>query len=170
MERDADFTAYVAGRWGMLVRSAVLLGCPPHRAEDLVQTTLAKCYVAWARVTRADNPDAYVYRVLVNCHIESQRRKWWAERPTANPPDSTLPRDDLALVDVSDAIERALGTLSPVLRAVVVLRFYADLSEAETASALDVPRGTVKSRLSRALATLAASSQLADLGDGSPHD
>ncbi len=82
MARDEDFSAYMSGRWTTLVRSAVLLGCAQPDAEDVVQTTLARCYTAWSKVSRAGNPDAYVYRMLVNALTDSRRRRWWGERPT----------------------------------------------------------------------------------------
>lgn len=166
MERDEDFTEYVGGRWPVLVRSAVLLGCGLHEAEDLVQTALARCYTAWPKVAAADNRDAYVYRVLVNCQRDSRRRFWWREQPTERLPERPTDADGSEQVDVTDAVERALANLSEPNRAVVVLRYYAQLSEKQTAEALGVPQGTVKSRLSRALAELAGSEHLADLPDG----
>ena len=75
---DADYTTYVRARWDSLVRSAVLLGCSRAEAEDIVQTTLVRCYSGWVKVQSADVPDAYVYRTLVNCLAKSRRRRWWA--------------------------------------------------------------------------------------------
>lgn len=166
MQRDEDFTAYMGGRWATLVRSAVLLGCAQPGAEDVVQTTLARCYAAWSKVSRAGNRDAYVYRMLVNARIDSRRRRWWGERPTATPPEDADPADPLADVDVTDAVERALSGLTSDHRAVIVLRFYSHLSEQETAEALGIALGTVKSRTSRALAELAGNEHLADTPDG----
>jgi RNA polymerase sigma-70 factor (sigma-E family) len=166
MKRDEDFAAYVSGRWTALVRSAALLGCTQHDAEDLVQTTLARCYVNWPKVGGAISRDAYVHRVLVNCHADSRRRRWWGETPTDRPPETPVAADPVATVDAHDAIEHALAGLSPPYRAVLVLRFFAHLSEAETAEALGIPLGTVKSRSSRALAELSGNSHLADLVDG----
>lgn len=162
MALDEDFTGFAAARWTRLVRSAALIGCSPSDAEDLVQTTLTRCYVAWSKVCAADNPDAYVYRVLVNCHASSRRRHWWRERPVAAVPEVAAANDPIGEVDGVDAVERALGTLPEAQRQVLVLRFYAHLSERETAAALGIAPGTVKSRTSRALAALAASEQLAD--------
>lgn len=154
-------------RWPSLVRSAVLLGCAPHEAEDLVQTALASCFMSWSKVAQADDRDAYVYRVLVNAHADSRRRHWWKERPAAEPPEREDTHDANGPVDNSDAVERAPGGLSRPNRAVVVLPFYAGLSEHQTATALGIPAGTVKSRLSRALKQLSTSEHLADLPDGS---
>lgn len=166
MERDEDFTGYMSARWPALVRSAVLLGCTPHEAEDLVQTALARCYVSWSKVASADDRDAYVYRVLVNCRTDGRRRRWSRERPQDTVREQAQGTDGEARVDVADAVERALGGLTKPLREVVVLRFYAHLGEAQTATVLGIPRGTVKSRLSRALAQLSANEHLADLPDG----
>lgn len=166
MSRDEDFTAYMSGRWATLVRSAVLLGCAQPDAEDVVQTTLTRCYVAWPRVERAGNRDAYVYRVLVNALTDSRRRHWWREQPTPSLPEDADPLDPLSEVDVTDAVERALSGLSHEHRIVVVLRFYAHLTEQETADSLGIAVGTVKSRTSRALAKLAGSEHLADTADG----
>lgn len=166
MDHDGEFSAYATARWGRLVRSAVFLGCSLDEAQDLVQTTLLRCYTSWSKVRRADDRDAYVYRVLLNCLRDSRRRRWWGERPTAAPPDRPADVDDTAAVDVADAVHRALDGLSTVNREVVVLRYYAHLSEQQTAEILGIAPGTVKSRLSRALAQLAGSSHLADLAEG----
>jgi RNA polymerase sigma-70 factor (sigma-E family) len=166
VDRDQEFSQYVGARWASLVRSAALLGCSPHEAEDLVQTTLTRCYVSWSKVRSADNRDAYVYRALVNSLRDAGRRQWRGERPTEDLPeeaDESRPIDD---VEVADAIERALGGLSETHRTVVVLRFFAHLGERETAQALGIPPGTVKSRLARALAELSTNQHLADLNDG----
>ncbi|MCD4534447.1 SigE family RNA polymerase sigma factor [Nocardioides sp. cx-169] len=153
MERDADFAAYAAGRWTSLVRSAVLLGCAHADAEDLAQATLLKAWSSWPRVRRADDPDAYVYRILVNTLATSRRRRWWGERPTDRTPDRAVADASLD-VELRDTVVRAVGTLPPDQRAVLVLRFVADLSERATAAALGIPVGTVKSRVSRALAAI----------------
>lgn len=166
MDRDEDFTAYMTVRWPVLVRSAVLLGCTTQEAEDLVQTALSRCYVSWSRVTKADDRDAYVYRVLVNTHIDSRRRHWWKEQPTAEPTEEPASEDATVAVDDLDVMERALAGLSEVNRSTVVLRFYSQLSEQQTAKALGIPVGTVKSRLSRALKQLSSNEHFADLPDG----
>lgn len=164
---EDEFTEFVAARWPRLVRSAILLGCSPSEAEDLVQTALTKCLVHWSRVRVADDRDAYVHRVLVNAFTSSRRRRWWGEKPHGDLPE----RADLgatgagaaARVDAADALDRALARLTAGQRAVVVLRYYAHLSEAQTAAALQVAPGTVKSRLSRALTVLAADETLHEL-------
>lgn len=154
---NAEFTNYIAARWTHLVRSAVLLGCNVHDAEDLAQETALKCYVAWDRVRRAANIDAYVYRILVNQHRDRRRRRWWGERPTDNPTHVV----DSTRIEPSDAVEdamiatHALAELNTKQREVVIARLYLDLSVAETADVLGLSPGTVKSRLARALALLA---------------
>ena len=160
-----DFSAYVSARWPALVRSAVLLGCSYQEAEDMVQTALIRCYGAWDRIAKASDPDAYVHKVLVNCWAKSRKRRWWGEKPTADLPDSVGP-DNTADVALSHALATALGRLSPQHRAVLVLRYAADMTEQQVAEALEIPVGTVKSRLSRATAACAADGQLIELQEG----
>lgn len=161
---DAEFTEFVAARWTHLVRAAMLLGCSLHEAEDLVQATMERCYRAWPRVREAASRDAYVSRVLVNAHRSSRRRRWWAERPTEQLPDSGVadPTEDVV---GAAAVEQALGRLSAEHREVVVLRFWSHLTVPEIAAALDLPAGTVKSRLSRAMSALGADRDIASLND-----
>ncbi len=149
-----DFSEYAAARRPALVRAAVLMGCPRGEAEDLVQTALAKAYRSWRRVERAEQPDAYVYTILLNAWRDTRRRH----------PDLHL--DDLSdLVEEPDhpdrtasgiAVRRALARMRPEHREVLVLRYYADLSVDQVCDALRLPPGTVKSRTARALAALAA--------------
>jgi RNA polymerase sigma-70 factor (sigma-E family) len=147
---EIDYAAYVRARWDALVRSALLLGCSRVEAEDVVQTALLRCFTSWAKVQASDVPDAYVYRTLVNCLAKSRRRRWWQETPMSPLPDGQV--DDLAESAASRAtVLAALDTLTEQQRAVVVLRYYADLSERQVAEALGIPAGTVKSRLSRGL-------------------
>ena len=165
MDRDGEFSAYASARWATLVRSAVFLGCTVDEAQDLVQNTLLRCFTAWSKVANANDRDAYVFRILLNCYRDSRRRRWWGERPTAALPDRGS--DDLTeQVDMSDAVHRALGDLSKVNREVVVLRYYAHLSGQQTAEVLGVAPGTVKSRLSRALNQLSNNAHLSDLAEG----
>lgn len=161
MDHDGEFSAYASARWGALVRSGIVLGCTVEEAHDLAQTTLLRCFTAWRKVQRADDRDAYVYRVLLNCHRDSRRRRWWSEKPTETFPDEAV-ADATAQVAVTDSVARALADLSAVNREVVVLRYYADLSEAQIARVLNIAPGTVKSRLSRAVAHLARNSHLVE--------
>lgn len=166
---DEEYADYVRGAWDGLVRSAVFLGCSLAEAEDLAQTTLVRCYTAWDRVGAADDRAGYVYTMLVNALRDSKRRRWWGERPTEHLPEPGDAVDDMAAVDTADAVHRALDALTAPNRDVVVLRYFAGLSEAQTATALGIPAGTVKSRLSRSLAQLAANEHLSpespDLSD-----
>jgi RNA polymerase sigma-70 factor (sigma-E family) len=165
MDNDSDFAQYASARWQILLRSAVLLGCSLHEAEDLAQVTLMRCYLSWSKVTHATNRDAYVSRVMVNAHRDAHRRRWRRERPMADVPQVTV-EDPTTAADGVDAVQRAMAGLSEKHREIVVLRFYLQLSERETADALGIPPGTVKSRLSRALHLLAISGELATCDGG----
>jgi RNA polymerase sigma-70 factor (sigma-E family) len=152
--RDEQFSAFVTGRRVGLLRSACLLTAgDPHLAEDLVQTALARMYVAWPRVQRSDSPDAYARRILVNAYIDEVRRpRWRREQPVAQPPD----RPDTGppgTVD-GDVIRAALAELPARMRAVVVLRHWMDLSVEETAGLLHCSQGTVKSQTAKAITRL----------------
>lgn len=165
VDRDSDFAGYASGRWQTLLRSAVLLGCSLPEAEDLTQTTLMRCYMSWSKVTKAMNRDAYVSRVMINAHRDGHRRRWRSERPMANVPEVAV-NDQTDASDGVDAVHLALSSLSAKHREVVVLRFYLQLSESETAEALGVPPGTVKSRLSRAVHQLSTAEDLAVYREG----
>jgi RNA polymerase sigma-70 factor (sigma-E family) len=159
---EGDFTAYVAAHWPRLVRAAVLLGCTPAEAEDVVQSALERCLGRWRRVSGAVDRDAYVHRVLINTFTSARRRRWTGERPTAHLPDDAVP-DGTSVIDDADALMRALDRLGRDQRTAVVLRYYAQLTEAQMATVLGVAPGTVKSRLARALSALAADPSLGDL-------
>jgi len=159
---EHEFSEYVGQCWPRLVRSAILLGCTPPEAEDVVQTALTRCLVNWAKVRRAADPDAYVHRVLINTFTSARRRRWVGERPTALVPE-TIGSDPTDAVDLTDAVARSLDRLTFDQRTAVVLRFYAHLSEQQMAVVLDVAPGTVKSRLARALKVLADDPDLSEL-------
>lgn len=170
-DNEAAYADYVEQSWPTLVRAAVFLGARPHEAEDLAQTTLVRCYTGWDRVNSADNRDAYVYRMLLNCLRDVRRTRWWKDRqyeiPDAPGRDTSGAGTDAAeRIAVADAVHRALAALSKPNRDVVVLRYFVQLTEKQTAAALGIPPGTVKSRLSRALAHLAANDHLLDLSGG----
>lgn len=160
---DDGYRAFVAARYGPLVRAAVLLGCRPADAEDAAQDALARCFGAWSRVRAAEDPEAYAYRVLVNGIARTRRRRWRGEVPHAEPPETPHDPDTETALLRRAVVERALERLGREHRQVVVLRYFADLSEKRTAVVLGVPAGTVKSRTARALALLAADAGLADL-------
>ncbi|MFB9313122.1 SigE family RNA polymerase sigma factor [Nocardioides plantarum] len=161
MDQDSEFTEWAAGTWQRLLRSAVLLGCTLPEAEDVAQSTLVRCYAKWTLVRRADNRTAYAARVLLNVHREARRKRSAGERPVAALPDGPAGPDEADRVVAVDAVRRALGDLTPGHREVVLLRYYLQLSEREIAEACRVPQGTVKSRLSRAIAQLGDSVELA---------
>jgi RNA polymerase sigma-70 factor (sigma-E family) len=152
MADRSAFDQFVATRSQALLRTAYLLTGEHALAEDLLQTALAKSWFAWARIDGP--PEAYVRRVLVTTYATWWRRKWRTEYPTGELPERAGPGTETAAVDDRDALRRALGSLPRRQRAVVVLRYYEDLSEAETAAALGISRGTVKSQASKALAAL----------------
>lgn len=155
MTETPAFDHYVQTRWARLVRSAVLLGADHHAAEDLVQTALARCFLKWDRVIRAEDPDAYVHRVLINTVNGARRRRWTGERPTEDLPDRGV-SPATEEIGQQQALLSALGRLPAGQRETLVLRYYADFTEAQTAAVLGVALGTVKSRCARALAVLAA--------------
>jgi RNA polymerase sigma-70 factor (sigma-E family) len=162
---DAEFQAYMAARWPVLVRTAFLLTGDRFLAEDLAQTALTRVYASWRRVRRADDVDAYVRRVLVNANAGRFRKRRVAEHLVAVPADgrSHLPHEPLA---ERSALMAALAELPARQRAVVVLRYWEDLSEREVAEVLGCSVGTVKSQASKALARLRTSSVLVDSDRG----
>jgi RNA polymerase sigma-70 factor (sigma-E family) len=147
-----DFSAFVVSRWPGLVRLAFGLTGDLWAAEDIAQATLARAYVAWRRVSRADDPDAYLRRILVNTSNRRFRRHRVAEQPD-DPPETAVegPAD---LVGERAAPLAALRQLPPRQRAVVVLRYWEDLTDTQIGAALGCSPGTVRSQLSRALAKL----------------
>lgn len=153
-----EFAEYVAARRTSLVRATVLLGCAQPDAEDIVQMALLRAFRSWRRVERAAEPEAYVYTILLNTLKDVRTRRWNGELPTEVLPQEPESPDQL----LGLTVRRALANLSPEHRAILVLRFYADLSERDTAAALGIRPGTVKSRTARALAALATDPNLAE--------
>lgn len=153
-DKDAEFAAYMAARQPSLLRTAYLLTGDRHTAEDLVQTAFAKLYLTWERVQRREHVDGYVRRILVN-ENNSLWRRAWKRRETST---DTLPDHQTVPETPDDGTRAALWefvrSLPRKQRAVVVLRFYEDLTEAEVAEILGISVGTVKSQSSRALAAL----------------
>ncbi len=154
----AAYTAFVRARGTSLQRTAYLLTGDWALAEDLLQTALAKTYLRWDRVT-VDNPEAYVRRVLVTTYSSWWRRRWRGEVPHGDLPDVDA-ADRWADVDARAALGGALSRLPRRMRAVVVLRFHEDMTEAAVAEALGVSVGTVKSQCAKALAKLRADTGL----------
>ena len=151
--RDADFEAWMTARQPALLRTACLLTGETHTAEDLVQTTLAKMYLAWDRIADREHVDAYARKALVNEYRSLWRRPWRRRELSSEAlPESGAPGREYD--GHNDALWEFVGTLPPKQRAVIVLRYYEELTEAETAAALGISVGTVKSQTSRALAAL----------------
>ncbi len=153
MGTAATFDAFVLARSPRLLRTCYLLTHDHALAEDLLQTALAKAWLAWSRL--GDEPEAYVRRIIVNEFTSLWRRKWRGEVPTEHLPERSRDGDDPGgTVDERARLVAALARLPRRQRAVVVLRFYEDLSEEQTAAILGVSVGTVKSSASRALAAM----------------
>ncbi|MFD7451729.1 SigE family RNA polymerase sigma factor [Kitasatospora sp. NPDC059827] len=154
--RDAtpDFTEFVAACGPKMLRTAWLLTGDRHQAEDLLQTALAKVWPRWELIAR-ERPEAYLRKVLVNCHVSWWRRRWTGELPHEELPEPTVARaDPYEDVLLGQVVAEAVRSLPPRQRAVVVLRFFEDLSVEETAEVLRCSTGTVKSQSHRALAAL----------------
>jgi RNA polymerase sigma-70 factor (sigma-E family) len=156
-----EFRDFMHGRWQAMVRLAYGLTGDAATAEDLAQTAFARAYAAWPRVRRVGNPDGYVRQIVINENRKRFRRRRVPEQLTSQPPEQASP--DLAgQRGEHDALLAALRALGPRQRAVVVLRYWLDLTETETAAALGCSVGTVKSQASRALGNLRRSAELLD--------
>jgi len=154
-ERDLEFEQWLAAREPALQRTAHLLTGDVHAAQDLVQETLGKLYLAWDRIEDRSRIDAYARRILVNEHHTAWRRPFRRrEQVTEDLPDR--PVVEAEYDDRRDALWRIVCGLPPRQRAVVVLRFYEQLTEVEVADLMGISEGTVKSQSSRALAALRA--------------
>ncbi|WP_031160046.1 SigE family RNA polymerase sigma factor [Streptosporangium roseum] len=148
---DDGFAAFVAARGTSLLRVAYLACGDDRDAEDLLQTALERTYRKWGRV-RYDNPEPYVRRVIVNTAISRARRRAILRiLPTHTPPELPVRETD---VDLRHVLMDALRALPPRQRAVVVLRYWEDLGETQTAEILGCSAGTVKSQASKALTKL----------------
>ena len=165
---DTEFGDFMRGRWPAMVRLAYALTGDAGHAEDVAQAAFARAYASWGRVARAGDPDAYVRRILIN-ENRKRFRKHRVPEDLRGDLASTLagqaagpehaPEERQELLD-------ALNRLGPRQRAVVVLRYWLDLSETETAAALNCSVGTVKSQASRALATLRRDTITSDVEGG----
>ncbi|MGW0417580.1 SigE family RNA polymerase sigma factor [Streptomyces sp. NPDC003015] len=167
-EQEDRFQEFVRARWSHLVRTAYLLTGDAHHAEDLTQTALAKAYRSWRRVAGSDNPEAYVRRMLVTCNSDRFRKRRVKESLTDAPPERAGRDEAVARVDERGVLMAALAQLPPRQRAVVVMRYWEDLSEAEAAEVLGCSQGTVKSQASKGLAKLRTYPGLAQVMDRAP--
>jgi RNA polymerase sigma-70 factor (sigma-E family) len=154
---STNFDRFVANNAASLLRTAYLITGDLHEAEDVVQEALIKTAKRWHRVSRMDQPGAYARRILVNTALDGatkrtrRRGELSAELPA---PEHTSHNGHADGITVRDELVQALATLAPRQRAVLVLRYFLDLPEAEVASVLDCSLGTVKSTASRGLARL----------------
>lgn len=154
---ERSFEEFVGARRGALLRTAYLMTGSTHDAEDLVQAALIKAVPKWGRIS--DDPEPYVRAILARESISRWRRRRWREVTS-----DTLPEQRAATTDVEgrESLRSALASLAPRQRAVVVLRYYEDLTEKQTAEVLGISVGTVKSQCRDALARL-RSGELADV-------
>ena len=162
MDEPAGFRAYVDAHSRALLRAGWLLTGDWPGAEDLVQTALAAAWPRWASLA---TPDAYVRRVMTTTFIRWRRRQWTAEVPTAEPPERTG-EDSFDQIAERQVLLDALATLSARQRAAVVLRYFADQSEADTAAAMGCSVGAVKSHTARAIARLREMPAIAEILTG----
>jgi RNA polymerase sigma-70 factor (sigma-E family) len=147
-----SFPDFVVRQQHSLLRLAFLLAGDRGHAEDLVQTALMKTYRHWDRVVGRGDPSAYVRRALVTTHTSWRRRAWHREQPTGRLPDEVAGHGDPP--DRDEELGRALAALPPRMRATVVLRYYEDLSELQTAQLMGCSESTVNTQAARGLARL----------------
>jgi RNA polymerase sigma-70 factor (sigma-E family) len=151
-EMDKGFVEFVSARLARLHRAAYFLCGDPHRADDLVQTTLVSLYSRWKHAQSAENLDGYVHRILVRRFIDEKRSAWSRVLLRDRLPDVPDRSDDSSIE--RDMVVTALGKLPVGQRTVIVLRYYSDFSVDQTAKALGCSTGNVKSQCARGLATL----------------
>jgi RNA polymerase sigma-70 factor (sigma-E family) len=163
-DTEAEFTAFVAARSGALMRTAHLLAGDRQHGEDLLQQTLTKVYLSWRKIRDPQAAEAYARRTLATTAVSWRRRRWHGEHASEVLPERLGDADETAGVDERLRVWKAIAALPAKQRAVVVLRYYEDLSESEIAALLGVSAGTVKSQASRALASLRGR-----LGEVVPH-
>jgi RNA polymerase sigma-70 factor (sigma-E family) len=152
--REVGFAGFVRENTPALLRTAYLLTGNRQQAEELVQDTLVRLYPKWDKVEAADVPLAYVRRSLSNAYINQMRRGSARELAFDDVPERTDPHDALSQLADRDQIWAGLNRLSQRQRAALVLRFFEDLSDEQTAAALGCRVGTVRSLISRGLAVL----------------
>lgn len=166
MDEPEGFREFVESNSPRLLRSALLLTGHERTAEDLVQATFERMWPRWHRLNDPRSADTYVRKTMLSIFLNWRRRRWRAELPVDRLPERADVRDALAQADVRNMVQLALSTLSRRQRTVIVLRYFDDLTESQTAAALGCSVGTVKSQMSRAFAKLRVST-LAELTDDS---
>jgi len=152
MREPPEFATYVRERSPRLLHTSYLLCHDWALAEDLLQTALARAWRSWRRIEK--DPDSYVYRILVNTNASWTRRRWRGEIPTETPPEAGLGADLTGDLADRALMLDALRRLPRGQRAVLVLRYFEDLTEPQVAQILGCTIGTVKSQASKALAKL----------------
>jgi RNA polymerase sigma-70 factor (sigma-E family) len=153
---DEGFREFVLSASPSLLRTGWMLTGDRALAEDLLQTALAKTWPHWSRISKDGAPSAYVRTVMVRTYASWAGRRWWGEAPTESLPQNAAEDGAYRAADERDRLARSLAALPRQQRAVVVLRYYLDLSEQQAADALGVSVGTVKTQASRALSRLRA--------------
>jgi RNA polymerase sigma-70 factor (sigma-E family) len=155
-EAEETFRCFVGARLPALKRAAWLLTGDVHLAEDLVQTALAKVAMRWERVAAGGDPEPYVRKVLYHEHVSAGRKRRFVEVLGGHGAEQAIGADTTAVVPLRLTMRQALARLTPKQRAVLVLRYYEDLSESQAAELLNVSVGTVRSQTRAALARLRA--------------
>jgi RNA polymerase sigma-70 factor (sigma-E family) len=153
---EEGFREFVRARLPRLSRAAYLLAGGHAQAEDLLQGALIKAALHWSKVSAAGDPEAYIRKILYHEHVRVWRRRRFLEHSTAQVPDRAAGGDETDRAVLRLVLEQALAKLTPRQRAVIVLRYFEDLSEAVTAQVMGTSVGTVKSQTSHALSRLRA--------------
>ncbi|MBO0868045.1 MAG: SigE family RNA polymerase sigma factor [Micromonosporaceae bacterium] len=166
MRSDREYAEYVSARLSRLHRTAYLLCGDGHRADDIVQASLIDLYRQWRRASAVENLDAYLHRILVRRYLDERRRAWSRVVLTSTAPDRPAPPD--IGPEERDAVMAALRALPKGQRAVLVLRYFCDLSVEATAEALGCSTGNVKSQCARGLATLREAMGVLNDANGRP--
>ena len=149
-ERPPDFGDYITHRLPALLRFAYAVTGNPHDADEVVQEVLERVGVRWSSIVRKGNPDAYIRRAIVNARTSRWRRRRSETLVAELPEVGVHTRDRFD----DEPLWQALRTLAPGQRAVIVLRYYEGMDEAQIAATLGISTGTVKSQTSRAMTTL----------------
>ena len=152
---DSEFAEFFRRTWPPLFRTTYAVAGDAGSAEDALQSAYAKAYAVWRKVSSADDPEAYVRRMAINELLGVRRRSWWrSERSVAEPPSGASVGSHETSIVAHDELWSIVLALPMRQRAVIVLRYYEDLSEQQIADTLGCSRGTVKSQASAALTTL----------------
>jgi RNA polymerase sigma-70 factor (sigma-E family) len=159
---DAGFREFASARLDRIRHTAYLICGDWHTADDVVSTALLKLYKDWRRVSQVENLDAYLRRALVNAWLDDRRRPWRREKSVSELPHRAVPAEDGSVNERLTVLQH-LAALPPRQRAVIVLRFYCEVSVEETAQILQCSQSTVKTQTARALDTLRSS--IVDVSD-----